>query len=117
MAQEHTRDLTIEETEVRKAALVFRAINHRLRQQILRLLHEKGQMTVTELYSRLFLEQSEASQHLAILRKANYVLTRRSGKFIYYSVNYQRLAEIREAAEKLLGTSIQPAKNSHGQLV
>ena len=43
---------------------------------------------------RLRLEQSVASQHLAILRKAGIVSTQRDGKFIYYSVNFKRLEEI-----------------------
>jgi DNA-binding transcriptional ArsR family regulator len=60
-------------------------------------------MTVTEIYVKLRLEQSVASQHLAILRKAGFVDTLRDGKFIYYSVNYERLAEAHEFAKQLLG--------------
>ena len=46
----------IEVLKVKKAALVLRAINHPLRQQILRLLHQNAQMTVTSIYSKLSLE-------------------------------------------------------------
>ena len=62
--------LKVDLLEVKKAALVLRALNHKLRQQILKLIDESGKMTVTELYVKLRLEQSVASQHLAILRKA-----------------------------------------------
>ncbi|MFX5714280.1 metalloregulator ArsR/SmtB family transcription factor, partial [Acinetobacter baumannii] len=67
---------------------MLRSINHKLRQQIIKLLDEHIKMTVTELYVKLRLEQSVASQHLAILRRAGIVSTSREGKFIYYAVNY-----------------------------
>lgn len=86
----------------RKAALVFRAINNKLRQQMLKAIDEAGSVTVTELYQRLFLEQAVASQHLAILRKAGFVKTKRQGKFIYYSVNANRLAEMNRLAAEIL---------------
>ncbi len=87
-------DLKIDVIQLKKAALILRAINHKLRQQILKLIHQNGKMTVTEIYVKLRLEQSVASQHLAILRKAGYVSTVRDGKFIFYSVNNERLAEV-----------------------
>ena len=80
--------------EVKKAALILRSINHKLRQQIVKLLDEQVKMTGTELYVKLRLEQSVASQHLAILRRAGIVTTTREGKFIFYSVNYNRLSEV-----------------------
>lgn len=86
----------------RKAALVFRAINNKLRQQILKAIDEQGQITVTELYQKLFLEQSVASQHLAVLRKAGFVKTTRKKKFVYYSVNTDRLQEINRLAAELV---------------
>ena len=87
----------------KKAALIVRSINHKLRQQIIKLLDESQKMTVTEIYVKLRLEQSVASQHLAILRRAGIVSTTRDGKFIYYSVNYQRLAEVVRFVESLVG--------------
>jgi DNA-binding transcriptional ArsR family regulator len=58
-------------------------------------------VTVTEIYVHLRLEQSVASQHLAILRKAGIVKTERDGKFIYYSVNHKRVEEINNVATEL----------------
>ena len=52
---------------LKKAALVLRSLNHKLRQQILALIETEKRITVTEIYVRLRLEQSVASQHLAIL--------------------------------------------------
>ncbi len=86
----------------KKAALVLRAVNHKLRQQMLKLIDENRKMTVTQLYLKLRLEQSVASQHLAILRKAALVKTVRNGKFIYYSINAERLESLNEFAKNLL---------------
>ena len=95
-------DLKIDILTLKKAALVLRAINHKLRQQILKLISQKGEITVTEIYVKLRLEQSVASQHLAILRKAGFVKTVRDGKFIYYSVDKDRLSQVHQFAQQLL---------------
>jgi len=95
-------DLKIDVIQLKKAALILRAVNHKLRQQIMKLIHQNGKMTVTEIYVKLRLEQSVASQHLAILRKAGFVTTVRDGKFIYYSVNYERLEQVHGIVHDLL---------------
>ena len=95
-------ELKIDLVQLKKAALILRAINHKLRQQILKLIHQNGKMAVTEIYVKLRLEQSVASQHLAILRKAGFVNTLRDGKFIYYSVNYNRLDQVHKIVHDLL---------------
>lgn len=93
----------IDYIHLKKAALILRALNHKLRQQMVKLLDEHKKMTVTEIYVKLRLEQSVASQHLAILRRAGIVATQRDGKFIYYGVNYKRLQEVSEFVEQLVG--------------
>jgi DNA-binding transcriptional ArsR family regulator len=45
--------------------------------------------------------QSVASQHLAILRRAGIVITKREGKFIFYGVNNKRIAEVTQIVEDL----------------
>ena len=98
MNTSNDNELPIEVIQVKKAALIFRAINHPLRKQMLQLLHENVRMTVTEIFIKLRLEQSVASQHLAVLRKAGMVNTERQGKFIFYSVNYQRIKQVHQVA-------------------
>lgn len=88
-------------TALRKAVLVLRAVNHKLRQRIIDLLEEGDNMTVTDIYIKLRLEQSVASQHLAILRRSGVVVTDRQGKFIYYSLDKNRLAQISRLVEEL----------------
>lgn len=95
------KDIQLDYVELRKAVLVLRAVNHKLRQSIIDLLEESERMTVTDIYIKLRLEQSVASQHLAILRRAGVVATERQGKFIYYSLDKERLSQISRLVEEL----------------
>lgn len=97
-----TNAVKIDFLQVKKSSLILRALNHKLRQQILKLLEEQSKLTVTEIYIQLRLEQSVASQHLAILRRAGIVKTKREGKFIYYGLHHQRLLEIGKCVVDLL---------------
>jgi DNA-binding transcriptional ArsR family regulator len=99
-SQENT--LKVNYHNLKKAALVLRALNHKLRQQMLTLIETEDKITVTEIYVRMRLEQSVASQHLAILRRAGIVSTQRDGKFIYYTVNYKRIDQITGVTESLV---------------
>lgn len=95
-------DILLDYVELKKAVLVLRAINHKLRQKMIDLLEENKKMTVTDIYVKLRLEQSVASQHLAILRRAGVVQTERNGKFIYYSLDKHRLGHISNIVEDLV---------------
>ena len=97
-------ELQIEFFNLKKAALIFRAVNNKVRMQILQHLHENSKMTVTALFVKLRLDQSATSQHLAVLRKAGFVSTERDGKCIYYAINYNRLEELKQCAEQLTKT-------------
>ena len=96
------KEMKIELLTLKKADIIIRALNHKLRLQIIRLLQDKGEMTVTEIYSKLKLEQSVASQHLAILRRAGIVNTRRDGKFIFYTLSPARIEEIFNISKSLV---------------
>jgi len=95
------KEIQLDYADLRKAVLVLRAVNHKLRQRIIDLLEENDSMTVTDIYIKLRLEQSVASQHLAILRRAGVVTTERQGKFIYYRIDRDRLAQISRLVEEL----------------
>lgn len=96
------REIMINYETLRRSVLILRAINHGLRQDMIKLLEDEGKMTVTDIYIKLRLEQSVASQHLAILRRAGILKTEREGKFIYYSLNKARIKEISEFIEDLV---------------
>jgi DNA-binding transcriptional ArsR family regulator len=99
--------------EINTLVLALRAYNHKLRQNMLNTIAEaeKEKMTVTDLYIKLRLEQSVASQHLAILRKADLVRTEAQGKFIYYKVNKTSVTQLQNIAEHWdSNTSPQPSR-------
>src|SRR5450432_2616537 len=87
---------------IKKAAMALRSLNHKLRQQVIKTIDENKRITVTQLYIKLRLEQSVASQHLAILRKAGIVLAERDGKFIFYTINPSRIGEINQLVKNLI---------------
>ena len=95
------KDILLDYAELRKAVLVLKAVNHMLRQRIIDLVEDGESMTVTQIYIKLRMEQSVVSQHLALLRRAGVVKTERQGKFIYYSLDKERLAQILRLAEEL----------------
>jgi DNA-binding transcriptional ArsR family regulator len=95
-------ELKLDTLDIKKSAIILRAVNHKLRQVMLKYIGEKGQVTVTEIFEHLLLEQAVASQQLAILRKTGFVKTKREGKFIYYSVNRQRLLDLNKFVRDLL---------------
>ena len=105
---EGSTDINLNYETLRRSVLVLRAINHSLRQEIIRLLEEHGKMTVTEIYVKLRVEQSVASQHLAILRRAGILRTERNGKYISYSLNKERIKEISMFMEDI--TNYDPAE-------
>lgn len=91
------------ETELTKsAAFVLRALNNGLRQKMIKFIHTQKRINVTELYRRLHIEQSVASQHLAILRKEGFVTGKRAGKEIYYSLNYERFANVDQLVKAIV---------------
>ncbi len=100
--KEGENGLHINYYNIKKASLLLRSLNHKLRQQIIKIIYENEKLTVTEIYLKLLLDQSVASQHLAILRKARIVSTKRDGKFIYYTINKRQVEAIEEFVTKLV---------------
>lgn len=72
---------------------VFNAIADPTRRAILWSLRD-GERTVGELLEPLDISQSALSQHLAVLRRADVVRTRREGRHQIYSVNPEALMEV-----------------------
>jgi DNA-binding transcriptional ArsR family regulator len=79
----------------------FRAVNHTFRQSLIDLLSESGSQTVTNLMIKTRVEQSVMSQHLAVLRKQDIVITKRKGREIFYSLNAEKLEKLNNAITAL----------------
>lgn len=90
----NVENIVIDYDVLERSVSILRAINHQLRQDIIKLLDASEGLTVTEIYVKLRIEQSVASQHLAILRKAGIVNADRDGKYIHYTLNIGRIKEI-----------------------
>ena len=104
------KELTIDALLLRKGTLLLRVINNTLRQQILKLTQQQGQLTVTQIYIKLKLEQSVASQHLAILRRAGFVKAERKGKHIFYSIHAESIQKVHKEVYHLLGLNEEEKK-------
>lgn len=94
--------LGINQYSIKKAGLIIRALNHNLRKEIIKIIAKDNKLTVTELYNSLKIEQSVASQHLAILRRSGVLIRKREGKFIFYSINHARIDEINTFIKSLV---------------
>lgn len=81
---------------------LLRALTHPLRMQILEFIDRQDNINVNKIYNTLNLEQSITSQHLRILRNAGVVETKREGKFIYYSINYNKVGNAMKSIKSFL---------------
>jgi ArsR family transcriptional regulator len=66
---------------------LFHALSDATRRQILSTLIARGECCVCHLYETLDMAQPKVSRHLAILREAELVQTRRDGLWVHYSLN------------------------------
>lgn len=81
---------------------MLRALAHPLRMKILEFIDRNDAINVNKIYNTLKLEQSITSQHLRILRLAGLVDTERDGKFIHYSIDYDKVNTMVNAINKFL---------------
>jgi|ERR1019366_6247000 DNA-binding transcriptional ArsR family regulator len=93
--------IRLEYSRLKRAAEILNVVDHPIRKEIISLIEAKKKLSVTDLHAKLRLEQSIASQHLAVLRKAEVIKAKREGKFICYSINEKRLAQIAILIEDL----------------
>lgn len=92
----------INDEQLQISSEILRAIAHPLRMQILEFVDKHKTINVNKIYNTLKLEQSITSQHLRILRVAGVVEANRDGKFIYYSLNYSRIAQVIKGVNNFL---------------
>ena len=86
--------------DLKTASNLLRACTHPLRLKLISFIDENKNINVNRIYPALKLEQSVTSQHLKILRDAKVVITKREGKYIFYSLNYEFLGQIAESLQK-----------------
>src|SRR3984957_5869541 len=71
----------------------FQALAHPTRIAIVEQLR-RGELSAGALIERLGLEQANASQHLAVLRAKNILLSRKAGNQVFYSVRNLLIIEV-----------------------
>jgi DNA-binding transcriptional ArsR family regulator len=71
----------------------FQALAHPTRIAIVEQLRD-GELSAGTLIDRLSIEQANASQHLAVLRSKNILLSRKSGNQVFYSVRDPLIIEV-----------------------
>jgi DNA-binding transcriptional ArsR family regulator len=71
----------------------FQALAHPTRIAIVEQLRE-GELSAGALIERLGIEQANASQHLAVLRAKNILLSRKAGNQVFYSVRDPLIIEV-----------------------
>ena len=97
--------VSINHEKLHASSEVLRAIAHPLRMKILEFIDQNEEINVNKIYNTLGLEQSITSQHLRILRTAGLVSTQRDGKYIHYSIDYEKLGDSVVAVEGFLQES------------
>jgi DNA-binding transcriptional ArsR family regulator len=80
----------------------LRAIAHPIRIAIIDLLYTNGQMTVTDIYQNLNIEQAVASHHLRILKGKNVVNAERDGKNSLYALTKEEYYEVIKTLKKVI---------------
>ena len=83
----------------------FRTLGHPVRIRVLELLQE-GPRPVHELLADIGVEASNLSQQLAVLRRTRLVSATREGNTVVYALSTPDVAELLQAARRILSTMI-----------
>lgn len=80
----------------------FKTLGHPVRIRVLELLSER-EHAVAEMLPEVGIEASHLSQQLAVLRRANLVVTRKEGSTVYYRLTSPQVAELLAVARTIIG--------------
>jgi DNA-binding transcriptional ArsR family regulator len=96
-------------------AQFFKALSSPLRIRILGELRN-GELSVNELCRRLAVEQSTASQQLAVLRNQRIILGRKDGSTVYYSVVDPEIFALLDAAKRVFNNHLVDVSETLAQI-
>ena len=94
---------------VTKGAVLLKALGNPKRLEILLCLRD-GEHSVGALEKKVRLSQSALSQHLAVLRNAGIVTTRRVAQTIYYTIHSDAVLKVLSLLDKIYN---QPYKSEY----
>jgi ArsR family transcriptional regulator len=101
-------------TDSSKSVALFHALSDETRLSIMEML-QGGERCVCELQDELSAAQSRLSFHLKVLKDAGFLLDRKEGRWVYYTLNPQAFVEAAEAlAEMKPSRRALPVRTSSG---
>lgn len=100
--------------DLSRAASLFHALSDDTRLQILDLLRG-GELCVCDLQTSIGAAQSRLSFHLRVLRDAGLVADRREGRWAFYSIVPESLAEVHDLAVDLQPSKLRTLARSEGR--
>lgn len=80
--------------KLESASETLKAIAHPIRISIVGLLDNDSELSVTEIYEALKIEQAVASHHLSILKNKDVLIVNRVGKNCFYKLKHPQLSQI-----------------------
>lgn len=103
---------TRSDTDLSRAAELFHALSDPTRLSILQRLR-LGERCVCELTDALDAAQSRLSFHLKVLKDAGLVSDRRQGRWMYYTLNSEALADVADVVEGM-ASALSAAERRNG---
>lgn len=94
---------------------VFQALAHPTRIAIIEALRD-GELSAGELIGRLSIEQSNASQHLAVLRARRVVVNRKAGNQVFYSLRDPVLVRVLDLLKNYFFSQLSESVNMLEQI-
>lgn len=92
-----------------RAVQLFHALSDETRLAVLDMLRD-GERCVCDLQGALDAAQSRLSFHLRVLREAGLVRDRKEGRWSYYAINEDALAEVHDLTRQLASASDVPPR-------
>jgi ArsR family transcriptional regulator, arsenate/arsenite/antimonite-responsive transcriptional repressor len=94
-------------------AAVYRALGDPIRLELLAHIAASGPICVCHLEEALAYKQPRISKHLATLRKAGLVRSRREGTWVYYELDERALAVATDFVDQLKASAHVPHEADH----
>ena len=95
--------VTFQQEKLTMSTELMRALAHPLRLKILEFLDQNKNIQVNQIYNTLKIEQSIASQHLRILKNAGVLVADTDGKYMHYTIDYQKVSNAVKAINRFMG--------------
>jgi len=93
-------NIALSALKLEQMASKLKAIAHPTRIAIIEMLSGEKNLSVTEIYINLDIEQAAASHHLNIMKNKGILDSRREGKKIFYFLQNEALADVMRCVNK-----------------